>query len=83
MVRTGTKTPGEVNGAKEVPAVEAPATIAKICIRREMKDGPIFKLSIIETGHRPTQFKKITESLPVLCVDKNFQGLDEVRHRPR
>ena len=43
-----------------------------------MKDGPISKLLIIKTGHRPTQFKKITDTLPVLCADKNFQGLDEV-----
>ena len=44
----------------------------------KMKDCPISKLSITKTGHRPTQFKKITDTLPVLCTDKNFQGLDEV-----
>ena len=43
-----------------------------------MKDGPIFKLLITKTGHRPTQFKKITDTLPVLCADKNFWGLNEV-----
>ena len=43
-----------------------------------MKDGPISKLLITETEHRLTQFKKITDTLPVLCVDKNFWGLDEV-----
>ena len=43
-----------------------------------MKDGPISKLTITKTGHRPTQFKKITDTLPVLCADKNFRGLDEV-----
>ena len=43
-----------------------------------MKDGPISKLLITKTGHRPTQFKKITDTLPVLCADNNFQGLDEV-----
>ena len=43
-----------------------------------MKDGPISKLIITETGHRPTQYKKIVDTLPVLCADKNFQGLDDV-----
>ena len=43
-----------------------------------MKDGPISKLLITKPGHRPTQFKKITETLPVSCADNNFQGLDEV-----
>ena len=43
-----------------------------------MKDGLIFKLTITEIGHRFTQFKKITDVLPVLCADTNFQGLDEV-----
>ena len=43
-----------------------------------MKDGPISKLTITETGHRPSQFKKISDACPVLYVDKNFQGLDEV-----
>ena len=32
----------------------------------------------METGDRPNQFKMITDTLPVLCADKNFQGLDEV-----
>ena len=43
-----------------------------------MKDGPISKSIITETGHWPTQYKKIVDTLPVLCIDKNFQGLDEV-----
>ena len=43
-----------------------------------MKDSPISKLLITETGHRPIKFKKITDTLPVLCADKNFQSLDEV-----
>ena len=43
-----------------------------------MKDGPISKPKIIKTGHRPTQFKNITDAIPVLCTDKNFQRLDEV-----
>ena len=43
-----------------------------------MKDSLISKLTITETGHRPTQIKKITNALPVLFADKNFRGLNEV-----
>ena len=43
-----------------------------------MKDGPISELTITETGHRPSQFKKIYDALPILCADKNYGGLDEV-----
>ena len=43
-----------------------------------MKDGPLSKLTITKTGHRPSQFKKISDALPVFCADKNYQGLDEV-----
>ena len=53
-------------------------TIKKYAFKGKMKNSPISKLLITKTGHRPTQFKKITDTLPVLCADKNFQGLDEV-----
>ena len=53
-------------------------TIAKYAFEGNMKDGPISKLLITKTGHRPTQFKKISNTPPVLCADKNLQGLDEV-----
>ena len=43
-----------------------------------MKVGPISKLLITKTGHRPNQYKKIVSTLLVLCTGKNFQGLDEV-----
>ena len=43
-----------------------------------MKDSPISKLTITETGHRPSQFKKICDALPVFCADKNYSGLNEV-----
>ena len=43
-----------------------------------MKDGLISKLAITKTGHRPFQLKKISDALPVLCADKDYQGLDEV-----
>ena len=54
--------------------------IAKYSFERKMKDGPISKLTITKTGQRPSQFKKISDALPILCADKNYQGLDEVLH---
>ena len=56
-------------------------TIAKYTFEGKMKDGPISKFLFTKIRHRPTQFKKITNTLPVLCPDKNFRGLDEV-HQP-
>ena len=53
-------------------------SIAKYSFEGKMKDGPISKLTINETGHRPSQFKKIYNALPVVCADKNYGGLDEV-----
>ena len=43
-----------------------------------MKDGLISELTVTETGHRPSQFKKLYDALPVFCADKNYSGLDEV-----
>ena len=43
-----------------------------------MKDCPLSKLTITKTGHRPSQFRKIYNALPIFCADKNYQGLDEV-----
>ena len=43
-----------------------------------MKNGPNSKLLITETGHRPTQYKKIIDTLPVLCANKDYQGIDDV-----
>ena len=43
-----------------------------------MKGGPISKLLFTKTWQRPTQFKEITDTLPVLYAKKNFQGLNEV-----
>ena len=43
-----------------------------------MKDGQIFRLIITKTGHRPTQYKKVDDTLPVLCADKNYQGTDDI-----
>ena len=43
-----------------------------------MKDCPISKLTITKTGHRPSQFKKISDALPVLYVDKNCRDHNEL-----
>ena len=86
MVKIGTKTLEEVDRAKETPVVEAAAIVVMITETRQsqnmrlkdtMKDGPISKLLITKTGHRTTQYKKIADTLSVICVDKNFRGLDE------
>ena len=53
-------------------------SIAKYTFEGKMKDGPLSKLTITKTGHRPSQFKKICDVLPVFCADKNYRGLDEV-----
>ena len=45
-------------------------SITKYAFQGKMKDGPISKLTITETGHRPSQFKKLWDALPVFCADK-------------
>ena len=52
--------------------------MAKYVFEGEMKDDPISKLLITKTGHRPTQHKKIIDTLQILCTDKNYQRLDGV-----
>ena len=52
--------------------------IAKYSFKGKMKDGPISELTITETGHRSSQFKKIYNALPVFCAGKNNGCLDEV-----
>ena len=51
---------------------------AKYTFEGKMKDGPISKLIITKTGYQPTQYKKIIDTLPVLCADKNYRGIDDV-----
>ena len=53
-------------------------SITKYSFEGKMKDGPTSKLTITETGHRPSQFKKISDTLSVLYADKNYHGFDEV-----
>ena len=43
-----------------------------------MKDGLISKLTITETGHQTTQYKKIVDTLPILCADKNYRGINDI-----
>ena len=43
-----------------------------------MKDSCISKVTIAETGHRVTQYKKIIDTLPALWADKNFRCIDDV-----
>ena len=53
-------------------------SITKYSFKGKMKDGPISELTITEIGHRPSQFKKLYDALPVFCTDKNYGGPDEV-----
>ena len=86
MSRTGNKTPEEVNGVKEVPPAEAAAIAVTVAETQWLQNmhlkenvkNLLSKLLITKTGHRLTQFEKTTDTLPVLCADKNFWGLDEV-----
>ena len=52
--------------------------ITKYSFEGKIKDCPISKLPITKIGHKPSQFKKISDNLPVLCKDKTFCGLNEV-----
>ena len=53
-------------------------SIAKYLFEGKMKDGCISKLTITKTGHQATQYKKIIDTLPVLCVDKNFRYTNDI-----
>ena len=46
-------------------------SIADYLFDGKMKDCPISKLTITGTGYRATQYKKVIDTLPVLCPDKN------------
>ena len=79
---TRTKSPEEVDRAKEAPTSGVGDCrnnlIAKYSFEGKMKDGCISKLTITKTGHQATQYKKIIETLPVLCIDKNFRYINDV-----
>ena len=63
------------------PAAEAAAiaaTIAEtinhnICIWRENENSPISKLLITKTGYRSTQYKEITNTLPVFAQIRTIE----------
>ena len=52
-------------------------SIAKYSFEGQIKDSPISKLTITETGHNPSQFKKICNTLPVFCAIKTTVALME------
>ena len=84
MVRTGTRTLEELDGPNSGSSRgnrrnnRGNKSIATYFSKGKMKDGPFSELTITETGHRPSQFKKIYDALPVFCADKNYGGLNEV-----
>ena len=43
-----------------------------------MKGGYISKLIITKTKHQATQYKKIVDTLSVLCADKNYKCIDDL-----
>ena len=43
-----------------------------------MKEGCLSKLTITKTGYQATQFKKVKDVLPVLCVDKNYRYIGDI-----
>ena len=67
-----------VNGSGNRRNVCGHNFIEKYTFDGKMKDGPLSKLTIAKPGHRPSQFKKICDALPIFCDDKNYQDLDEV-----
>ena len=71
------------NGCSDCRNNRGNKAIAKYSFERKIKDGLISKLTITETGHRPSQFKNLSDALPIFCADKNYGGLDEVLHTRR
>ena len=53
-------------------------SITKHLFEGKMKDGCLSNFTITDTKHGATQYKKIIDTLPVLCVDKNFRYIDDV-----
>ena len=47
-------------------------------LKGKMKDGSISKLIITKTRHQPTQYKKIINTLLVLCADKNHGDINDI-----
>ena len=53
-------------------------SIAIYSFEGKMKEGYISKITITETRHQATRYKKIIDTLPVLCADKNYRYIDNV-----
>ena len=43
-----------------------------------MKDSCLHKFTITEYSHRATQFKKIHDALPILCIEKGLRFINNV-----
>ena len=70
----------EALAAEAVTVAEAiveTTELLNICLKK-MKDGCISKLAITETRYRVTQYKQSIDTLPVLCVDKNYRYINGV-----
>ena len=77
MVRTGTrileKGHGDCRNNRRNNLI-----VNKYSFEGKIKDRPLSKLVITKIGHQPTQYKKIVDTLSVLCADKNYWGIDDV-----
>ena len=45
---------------------------------KKMKDRCFSKLTMTETRHQAPQYKKIIDTLPALCADKNNRSINDV-----
>ena len=54
------------------------SSIAKYSFEGKMKDGCLSKLTITESANRAIQYKKITDALPVYCVDKGYRYIYDI-----
>ena len=52
--------------------------IVKLLFKEKMKDGCISKLTITGTWHWATQYKKIIDIIPVLCIGKNYRDINDI-----
>ena len=43
-----------------------------------MEDDCLLKLTITKSGHQATQYKKIIDTLPSFCQDKNYKYIDDI-----
>ena len=54
------------------------SSIANYSFEGKMKDDCLSKLTITESANRTIQYKTITDALPVYCVDKGYQYIDNI-----